>query len=164
MATVINAETMSHVQSQIQPDPTHEIVLAKKNVENNKNNINEFVDNSGRIEASGNSAKKRVNKTDMAFIWSYTDKGFEAVNYLLGSIGKVDTISKKSFVYRLLQAVFPLKNKESPAEYNQRLMYYYMVNLYNAIQKGPAIHTNNYIKLYRGTNTWYLSKNTDVCR
>ena len=164
MKTVVNAESMSHVQSQIQPDPTHDVVLAKKGVENNKNKVNQLTENTKLIEASGNSAKKRVNKTDMAFIWSYTDKGFEAVNYLLGSIGKVDTISKKSFVYRLLQAVFPLKNGETPAEYNQRLMYYYMVNLYNAIQKGPAIHTNNYIKLYRGTNTWYLSKNTDVWR
>lgn len=154
---------MTQVQTQIQPDPRHTVKLDKKDMETHKHIANELIENNARIMSTGVNALQLVNEADNMFIRFYTKSGFSVVNYfLLGSVGRPHTLEKSSLVYKLLQTVFPSNSDELPADYEQRLIYYYMVNIYNAIQKGPVLHTNLYIKLYRGTNRWYLKENTDA--
>lgn len=152
------------VQTQIQPDPRHTVKLDKKEIETHKDIMNKHLENNALIKESGSTARKQVNETDNMLIRSYTDNGYAVVNHLLGSVGEHTYLGKSSLPYQLLRAVFPSNAGESTDDYNQRLIYYYMVNLYNAIQKGPVLHTNLYIKLYRGTGSWYLKENTDAWR
>jgi hypothetical protein len=56
---------------------------------------------------------------------------------------------------------FPKNSEETSGDYLKRLLYYYFVNLYNGIQKGPKVLDRPF-KVYRGTKSWYLADNVDV--
>jgi hypothetical protein len=57
---------------------------------------------------------------------------------------------------RFLTPYFPKEAGETDAHYQQRKLYYFFVNLYNVVQKGPAY--SEVFKVYRGTRTWYLKE------
>ena len=61
----------------------------------------------------------------------------------------------------LLRAKFPIPVVTSIAagvEYNKKLMYYYFVNLYNAIQKRPIESPAKLLRVFRGTRDWYMGE------
>jgi hypothetical protein len=57
---------------------------------------------------------------------------------------------------KFLTPYFPKEAGETDAHYQQRKLYYFFVNLYNIVQKGPAY--SEVFKVYRGTRTWYLKE------
>ena len=57
---------------------------------------------------------------------------------------------------KFINPYFPKQEGESDANYQQRKLYYFFVNLYNVVQKGPAY--TDLFKVYRGTKTWYLKE------
>ena len=57
---------------------------------------------------------------------------------------------------RFLTPYFPKEAGETDAHYQQRKLYYFFINLYNVVQKGPAYP--EVFKVYRGTRTWYLKE------
>lgn len=57
---------------------------------------------------------------------------------------------------KFLTPYFPKQEGESDANYQKRKVYYFFVNLYNVVQKGPAY--TDLFKVYRGTKTWYLKE------
>ena len=59
---------------------------------------------------------------------------------------------------KFLTPYFPKEAGETDAHYNQRKLYYFFVNLYNVVQKGPAY--TEVFKVYRGVREWYLKEET----
>ena len=59
---------------------------------------------------------------------------------------------------KFLTPYFPKEAGETDAHYNQRKLYYFFVNLYNVVQKGPAY--SEVFKVYRGVREWYLKEET----
>ena len=57
---------------------------------------------------------------------------------------------------RFLTPYFPQEPDESVERYDKRKLYYFFVNLYNIVQRGPAY--SQVFKVYRGTRTWYLKE------
>jgi hypothetical protein len=57
---------------------------------------------------------------------------------------------------KFLTPYFPKEAGETDAHYQQRKLYYFFVNLYNIVQKGPAY--SEVFKVYRGTRSWYLKE------
>jgi hypothetical protein len=103
------------------------------------------------------NSKDNIKLTDLdkEFIKYYSGTGYDNLNRFLYS--NVIHTFDNNLIYKLLNLKFPRKKTESINYYNNRLYYYYFVNLYNAIQKGP-IFADIPFKVYRGTNTWYLEK------
>jgi len=52
----------------------------------------------------------------------------------------------------------PASTSADPATYSQMLLYYYFVNLYNAIQKRPIETPMKLLRVFRGTRTWYMGE------
>jgi len=57
---------------------------------------------------------------------------------------------------KFLTPYFPKEAGESDSHYEQRKLYYFFVNLYNVVQKGPAY--SEVFKVYRGVREWYLKE------
>jgi hypothetical protein len=57
---------------------------------------------------------------------------------------------------KFLTPYFPKQEGESDTKYQQRKLYYFFINLYNIVQKGPAY--SEVFKVYRGTKSWYLKE------
>lgn len=57
---------------------------------------------------------------------------------------------------KFLTPYFPREAGETDDHYNQRKLYYFFINLYNVVQKGPAY--SEVFKVYRGTKSWYLKE------
>jgi hypothetical protein len=57
---------------------------------------------------------------------------------------------------KFLTPYFPQEPGESVEQYTKRKLYYFFVNLYNVVQRGPAY--SQVFKVYRGTRTWYLKE------
>ena len=57
---------------------------------------------------------------------------------------------------KFLTPYFPKEAGESDSDYEQRKLYYFFVNLYNVVQKGPAY--SEVFKVYRGVREWYLKE------
>ena len=72
---------------------------------------------------------------------------------------KYDRLIKISNV---LQSYFPELEDTHDDLYAQKLQWYIFVNLYNLIQRIPAIPTNKPFTTYRGTGSWYLPENKDT--
>lgn len=100
----------------------------------------------------------RLTPVEIQAIRHYTGSGYVNVNRFLYS--DLPCNPADNLVYNAIRIKFPRNNGETTVEYNKRITYYYFVNLFNAIQKVPSI-TDKPIKLYRGTEKWYLEKNID---
>jgi hypothetical protein len=72
--------------------------------------------------------------------------------FLIGAIHPNESYDYAKF----LTPYFPKEAFETDAHYKQRRLYYFFVNLYNVVQKGPAY--SEVFKVYRGTRTWYLKE------
>jgi len=57
---------------------------------------------------------------------------------------------------KFLNQYFPKEEGETDTHYQERKLYYFFVNLYNVVQKGPAYF--EVFKVYRGVRTWYLKE------
>ncbi len=107
--------------------------------------------------------KKPFNSTilsaeDKIFIRYYTASGFTIINnFLYGNV--LEYICDK-IVHTILETKFPINSGEKLYKYDNRLVYYYCVNLYNAIQKVPKIVVTPF-KVYRGVSTMYLKEVSD---
>lgn len=74
------------------------------------------------------------------------------------SLWSINTRPDKILDY--IRKKYPIGISETANEYSERVKYYYLVNLYTVIQRGPKL--NKQFILFRGTKTWYLQQNTDV--
>lgn len=100
-----------------------------------------------------------LTPVDIAAINHYTEDGYNAINVFLykNMIYKLDT---RNTIFNWLKTKFSKANEETHIHYNTRLLYYYFVNLYNAIQKGPRV-LYDIPPLYRGVKEWYLNTESD---
>jgi len=57
---------------------------------------------------------------------------------------------------KFLTPYFPKEEGETDTHYQERKLYYFFVNLYNVVQKGPAY--SEVFKVYRGVRDWYLKE------
>ena len=57
---------------------------------------------------------------------------------------------------KFLTPYFPKEEGETDTHYQERKLYYFFVNLYNVVQKGPAYP--EVFKVYRGVRNWYLKE------
>lgn len=73
--------------------------------------------------------------------------------------GKSDDLIRISNV---IQHYFPLLEGTQGDAYAQLVQWFIFVNLYNLIQRMPAISTNQPFITYRGTGSWYLPENNDT--
>ncbi len=99
-----------------------------------------------------------LSEEDISFLTYYTESGYTIINSFLHTSQNVYINSSK--VLNILKTKFPMKPRESQYVYDKRLIYYYFVNLYNAIQKGPKIVETPF-KVYRGIRALYLKEDTD---
>jgi len=125
----------------------------------NSNNITKLslIANTPASNFSSNISK--LTLVDIKAIENYTGNGYDAVNRFLYT-NLLCHPDKTSVIYKWIQDKFPLNNEESVIVYNNRVVYYYFVNLFNALGKIKGI-TDKPVKVYRGTKTWYLEENTD---
>lgn len=121
------------------------------------NNIYNTIINYSKYNSS--STYKTLTLFDKKVIKYYTSSGSNEINTFLYSNDYVKINTDKN-IYKLIINKYPIKNDENIYDYNKRLLYYFFVNLYNAISKGIRL-LNTPIKVYRGTKTWYLNESTD---
>ena len=160
--------------------------IAKKNAKGERINLNEFFSEHPEYKISYNTPLKptensnnitklslipntpasnfssnisRLTLVDIKAIENYTGNGYDTVNRFLYTNLRCHP-DKTSVIYKWIQDKFPLNNEESVIDYNNRVIYYYFVNLFNALGKIKGI-TDKPVKVYRGTRTWYLEENTD---
>lgn len=113
---------------------------------------------------ASNTLKAPLNTTlltqfEIAAIRAYTGPIYKTVNTFLQSPKpKFKQLNGRIFTY--LKEKWPCGPDEQVMKYNDRLIYYYFVNLYNALRKGPKL-VNHPFKVYRGTSSWYLKQNTE---
>lgn len=93
-----------------------------------------------------------LTKIDILAIKYYTGSGYRVINSFLYNKDYELPISLAQLIFEKLKSRFPEND-------SIKLMYYYFINLYNAIQKGPL--ANTIFKVYRGTKEWYLNENKD---
>ena len=94
-----------------------------------------------------------LTQIDREAIRYYTGSGYEFINFFL---------YKKDYEVRELNMKWPILTylqQKFPENDNTKLIYYYFINLYNTIQKGPT--ANTIFKVYRGTKNWYLSTDSN---
>jgi hypothetical protein len=107
------------------------------------------------IEKRSKNAEE-LNNFDILSIRYYTGVGSTPINRFLHT--NLHYFNKSANIIKLLMKKFPINSSDS-LMYDNKLMYYYFINLYNAIQKGGVITENTFFKVYRGTKTWYLENN-----
>ena len=117
------------------------------------------------VNTAPNALKAPLNTThltqfEIAALRAYTGTTYKTVNAFLQSPNPKFKQLDPSRVYTYLKEKWPQQADERTANYNNRLIYYYFVNLYNALRKGPKV-VNNPFKVYRGTTSWYLKQNTE---
>jgi hypothetical protein len=163
---VINSQRNSaHNSSRNSPHNTsHNVDLSdiktsieKRNISGKlyKIDINPKMGNNINVDAN---LVKPINITtlthiDREAIRYYTGSGYEFINSFL---------YKKDYEVRELNmrwAILKYLKQKFPENDNTQLMYYYFINLYNTIQKGPT--ANTIFKVYRGTKNWYLNTSKD---
>jgi hypothetical protein len=90
---------------------------------------------------------------DREAIRYYTGSGYEFINsFLYKKDYEVPELNMRWPILKYLKQKFPEND-------NTKLLYYYFINLYNTIQKGPT--ANTIFKVYRGTKNWYLNTSKD---
>ena len=104
-------------------------------------------------------ATQRLTQVDIAAINHYTEAGYVDINVFLYE-NVIDKLDTKNTIFKWLKTKFSKTNEETLIHYNTRLLYYYFVNLYNAVQKGPRL-IHNLPPLYRGVKEWYLDTKSD---
>ena len=132
-------------------------------IKNNKNNVSynlSLLNNKNNIILFDLSVPitKNINNIDIRCIRDYSGQGYLNLNIFLYTDKNIEF--KKNILYNLLSKKHPKNIIEKIELYNKRLYYYYFVNLYNAIQKGPLLLTKIF-KVYRGTSKLYLEKDID---
>jgi len=96
---------------------------------------------------------KTLTQIDREAIRYYTGSGYTFINsFLYDKDYEVRELNMRWPILKYLKQKF-LEND------NTKLMYYYFINLYNTVQKGPT--ANIIFKVYRGTKEWYLSTSKD---
>ncbi len=108
------------------------------------------------FDASGISA------IDIIAIKTYTGNGYGSLNKFLYTTDRSYAPSEhdtKFWIFKYLREKFP-QGANSLQSYNNKLIYLYFVNLYNALQKRPY-KLHNEFKVFRGTGTWYLTQDKD---
>ncbi len=92
-----------------------------------------------------------VNKWDIELIRYFTELGYKNINAFLADA----TYTPKRLSPILYSALFKkFITTQYPSVYDELLIYYYFVNLYNCIQKTPPV--NKPFMVVRGTKTWYI--------
>jgi len=92
-----------------------------------------------------------LTQIDREAIRYYTGSGYTFINsFLYDKDYEVRELNMRWPILKYLKQKFPEND-------NTKLIYYYFINLYNTVQKGPT--ANIIFKVYRGTKIWYL--NTD---
>ena len=100
-----------------------------------------------------------LTPVDKAAINHYTEDGYIDINVFLYK-NMIDKLDTRNTIFNWLKTKFSKANEETHIHYNTQLLYYYFVNLYNAIQKGPRV-LYDLPPLYRGVKEWYLSTESD---
>ena len=95
---------------------------------------------------------RTLTKIDILAIKYYTGSGYTVINSFLYNRDYQPPISLAQPILEKLKSRFPEND-------NTKLMYYYFINLYNAVQKGPI--ANTIFKVYRGVKDWYLNTDTN---
>ena len=135
------------------------------NNNNNNTNIIKLVRLANTTRYNFINKPNELNRLDEDAILEYTEHAYVTVNNFLFTNTNItqDDIKKANitYIYKWIQDRFPRNSHESEYDYNKRLVYYYFVNLFNAIGKIKDT-TNKPIKVYRGTKTWYLEENRDM--
>jgi hypothetical protein len=112
-----------------------------------------------------------MNEFDKLLIRHYTLHGDGLLNTFLRTGNASYDIILKNYngnYDRLIKISNVLQNYFTDLEdthddlYAQKLQWYIFVNLYNFIQRMPAISTNQPFTTYRGTGNWYLPENKDT--
>ncbi len=93
-----------------------------------------------------------INIWDLSVIKYYSSIGYPNINAFM-LLDDYEPQKLASPIYEALYKKFITTNI-FPSMYNEILMYYYFVNLYNCIQKTPRV--NKPFMVIRGTKTWYL--------
>lgn len=102
--------------------------------------------------------KVELNKIDVLCINTYTDSMYDIINmFLYESSDKLDFPLKYLNYIQFILDLFP-KGAENDEIYNQKMLYLYFVNLYNAIQKGPK--SKMPFVVYRGAYSTYLKEDS----
>ena len=136
-----------------------EIIENPKNKKINIRNIRQFTPH---ILSNKNLYDVRnLNSVEIASITYYSGTGHNKINKFLYSNNIID-IYNDVRIFRILMAKFPILPTELLNEYNKKILYYYFVNLYNAIYKGPKLNVNVPFIVYRGTRQWYLVNNKNM--
>jgi hypothetical protein len=99
---------------------------------------------------------RSLTDVDILIIKNYTQTGYTYINNFLHS-RPIQLYLPKDKIYNFLVNKFPQENSEPDQVYNQRIFFYYFVNLYNSIQKAQRIVDEPFV-VYRGTKTWYLAE------
>ena len=90
-----------------------------------------------------------ITQIDIEAIRYYTGDGYTNVNsFLYEEDYEPKPATRPWPILKYLEEKFPGND-------SIKLLYYYFINLYNAVQKGPT--ANIIFKVYRGTKNWYLS-------
>ena len=100
-----------------------------------------------------------LTQVDKAAINHYTEDGYIDINVFLYK-NMIDKLDTRNTIFNWLKTKFSKAHEEPPIHYNTRLLYYYFVNLYNAVQKGPRVFYDIPL-LYRGVKEWYLNTESD---
>ncbi len=103
---------------------------------------------------------KPLNLTsfEITCIEDYTAEGYKYLNKFLVTQRKPESDFRHLECIDSIEHKFPMVEGET--NYEERLVYYYFVNLYNTILR-KGIKTNSPFILFRSTKTWNLKKNTD---
>jgi hypothetical protein len=92
-----------------------------------------------------------VNRWDIELIRYFTELGYKNINAFLAD----NTYTPKELPPKIYKALLKkFITTQYPSVYNELLIYYYFVNLYNCIQKTPPI--DEPFMVVRGTKTWYI--------
>ncbi len=99
-----------------------------------------------------------LTSVDKLAIKHYTNYEYSRINIFLREPLKGHA-AKHYSIYKLIDKKFPRIAENDESTYENKLMYYYFANLYNAIKKCPVMYSNPF-KVYRGTTNWYLNEDT----